>query len=459
MKAITRRIRWAMLAVAATAVMALGLAGTAQAAITPVDETPAGATTVAEAIRTPSFNLLAALWQTAPPLNNPNGIADAPLNDFPTNGSTFGILTSGEVTLADDPDTSGASGTADGGTPPPGRGTSAFDVSVLQMEFEVPQNANCLTFDFKFFSEEYPEFVGSAFNDAFIAELDTSTWTTTLSDITAPNNFAFDEDGEEVSVNTSGFSAGNAAGTTYDGATVLLSASTQVTPGLHTLYLSIFDQGDMILDSSVFVDNLRVGFVPNPGVNCAPGAQPVSFQMTLEPASAENPVGTPHTVTATLTDENGDPVVGATVQFEVTGANTAAGVGVTDANGQTDFTYTGTTPGEDIITACYDANLPPDGSCEAVASATKTWVLPPEPTCPPEEDEDGDGLTDENENLLLTLLGNPDSDGDGIVDGNDDANGNGQDDEDEDDDDECPDPDSDDDGTDDEDEDDDEDDQ
>jgi hypothetical protein len=76
----------------------------------------------------------------------------------------------------------------------------------------------------------------------------------------------------------------------------------------------------------------------------------------------------------------------------------------------------------------------------------------------PDDDEDNDGLTDERESLLLTLLGNQDSDLDGIKDGNDDANGNGEDDEDEDDDDDdCP-NDSDGDGEDDEDEDDDDDD-
>jgi hypothetical protein len=94
-----------------------------------------------------------------------------------------------------------------------------------------------------------------------------------------------------------------------------------------------------------------------------------------------------------------------------------------------------------------------------------------EEACPPEDDDDNgdgrrddddddddDGLTDRNESLFLTLLGNRDSDLDGIVDGNDDANGNGEDDEDEDDD-ECPDDDDDDgDGIDNEDEDDDEDD-
>src|SRR5688572_13642803 len=161
-----------LLTTVATAVMALGLAGVAQAAITPVDETPLGATTIAEAMEATPGIVVAALFQTAPPLNNPNGIADAPLTQFPTNGTTFGILTSGEVTNVDDPGT--FTSVDDGGLPQ--RGTSDRDVSVLQIELLAPQNSNCLTFDFKFLSEEWPVFVGSPFNDAFIAELDLSTW-------------------------------------------------------------------------------------------------------------------------------------------------------------------------------------------------------------------------------------------------------------------------------------------
>ena len=49
-----------------------------------------------------------------------------------------------------------------------------------------------------------------------------------------------------------------ALGTTYDGATALLTARVPVAVGsAHSLYLTIFDQGDAILDSAVFLDNLR----------------------------------------------------------------------------------------------------------------------------------------------------------------------------------------------------------
>jgi hypothetical protein len=378
-----RRANSFLLALTAAASLALLAAGSASAAITTVANTPAGAGQVAAAMSGSGANVTAASFTMANPTAPANGVEDAPLGGLPTNGGTFGILTSGNVQLADDPNTSGSSGLGQG-TGVHLRGNSDFDTTIFRIDLLAQANSNCLTFDFKFFSDEYPEYVGSAYNDAFIAELDASTWTTSGSTITAPNNFAFDPAGNVISINAAGvtsMTAANAAGTTYDGATPLLAASKQLTPGPHSLYLSIFDQGDAILDSAVFLDNLRVGFVPNPEVNCKPGAQLVNFQMTLTPPSATNPVGTQHTVTATLTGATGAPVAGAAIQFQVTGANTVAGVGVTNASGQAMFTYIGVNAGNDAISACYDQNA--DGSCEAVGLATKTWGVSDTtpPTC------------------------------------------------------------------------------
>ncbi len=67
----------------------------------------------------------------------------------------------------------------------------------------------------------------------------------------------------------------------------------------------------------------------------------VISDITLTPASATNPVGAPHTVTATVT-ENGAPVVGAVVTFTVVaGPNSGlTGTGVTGPGGTATFTYT-----------------------------------------------------------------------------------------------------------------------
>jgi uncharacterized repeat protein (TIGR01451 family) len=100
----------------------------------------------------------------------------------------------------------------------------------------------------------------------------------------------------------------------------------------------------------------------------------ISNSLTLTPTADENPVGSQHTVTATLASQT-SPISGATILFSVTGANSVSGTGTTNSGGQATFTYTGTSAGGDTITACHDGNT--NGVCEAAelkAAATKAWV-------------------------------------------------------------------------------------
>ena len=190
----------------------------------------------------------------------PTGVGDAALAGFPTNGATFGIITSGNAALADDPNDSLGSGTG-WGQEATAIGPDVWDSQVVRVDLG-PAGGNCLAFDFKFLSEEFDEFVNKGFNDAFIAQL--NTWSVTVDPATqtlaAPGNFAAGA-GDFISVDGAGpsaMTAGLAAGSTYDGATLPLIARTPVAAGsTNTLYLTIFDQGDDIYDSAVFVDNLR----------------------------------------------------------------------------------------------------------------------------------------------------------------------------------------------------------
>jgi len=85
-------------------------------------------------------------------------------------------------------------------------------------------------------------------------------------------------------------------------------------------------------------------------------------EVTLTPPEAFNLVGTTHTVYATVTP----PEAGITVNFTVSGNNTAYGTVDTNVNGVAEFTYTGTNPGKDTITATIgDVSL----------SVTKYWFL------------------------------------------------------------------------------------
>lgn len=291
------------------------LPGTALAAtIVPVSNDGTGATALATASLAAPATLSAASFDAVPAAGTPNGTSDT-LSSFPTDGTTFAILTSGDVNLADDANSSASSGASLGGATPAGRGDSAFDVSILRLDLTTPTGANCLVVDFQFYSEEFPEFVNSSFNDAFIAEYGASTWTTSGSTITAANNFAFDPANEVISINAAGntsMTAANAAGTTYDGATPLLQAATPTSAGTNSLYLSIFDQGDSVLDSAVFIDNIRFLTVANVSTDCVKGATPVdppdggkktpSTILTKTPSATSVKSGS--TVTYTYTETN-----------------------------------------------------------------------------------------------------------------------------------------------------------
>jgi hypothetical protein len=104
----------------------------------------------------------------------------------------------------------------------------------------------------------------------------------------------------------------------------------------------------------------------------------VPATLVLDPLADTNTVGTSHTVTATVTDANGQPVEGVVVRFTVTGSVNTAGDCTTDENGQCDFTYQGPPlPGADAITAFADTDN--DGTLdpgEPTGAATKAWVLP-----------------------------------------------------------------------------------
>jgi hypothetical protein len=232
------------------------------------------ATSLGREIATDSSLVVGASYVAKPPVGGSAAIGEGEIAGLPTHGPKFGVLSTGRAAIAGNANSSESSGQSLNG--PNVRGNTDYDVTILKIDVDVPQTANCLMgLDFRFASEEYAEWVGSGFNDAFVAEVDQSTWTTNGSTINAPRNFAFDPTGAPISINAAGVTSMRrefAAGTTYDGATPLLTAATPIQPGRHSIYLSIFDQGDRIYDSAVFLDNLRVGRVADVQRDCKPGA-------------------------------------------------------------------------------------------------------------------------------------------------------------------------------------------
>lgn len=186
---------------------------------------------------------------------------------FPIQGSNYFVMSSGATADALTANTSPSTSTVLNGLD----NSQGNDMVQTVLVLQPPATASCLAFDFAYYSEEFPEFVGSQFNDAFIAEVGQSTFQIVGNQVIAPNNFAFDTTGKVISVNTVfDVSASNAVGTTYDGGTPLLTAKTRLeNPGAPiTVTLSIMDLGDSIYDSTGFIDNFRWLF----GVACEAGA-------------------------------------------------------------------------------------------------------------------------------------------------------------------------------------------
>jgi hypothetical protein len=225
-------------------------------------------------------------------------------NNNARQGSSLGILSSGWAQNMDscagnstgqDKGFASCSMTGAGTAPPnypkaaqgcPGS-TVANDVSAIILKVKVPNNAKGFSFDFNFFSGEWPEFVCTTFNDSFVAWLTSTAFAGKGGDF----NISFDGNNNPVSVNngffdvcspaglqcpsmpkkaTCALGASALAGTGFfingdnqcgqtdsgGGATGWLTTQAPVTPGeTITLQLMIWDTGDQIYDSSVLLDN------------------------------------------------------------------------------------------------------------------------------------------------------------------------------------------------------------
>jgi hypothetical protein len=116
-------------------------------------------------------------------------------------------------------------------------------------------------------------------------------------------------------------------------------------------------------------DNIFAGhiFVTRPAI--------VGEGITLAPLSASNPVGTQHTVTATVVDDLGNPVTGRLVDFHIVSGPNAGLTGndTTDAQGEAVFTYTGLGgPGTDNLEARF---VDSRGNTQVSNPVTKTWTV------------------------------------------------------------------------------------
>jgi hypothetical protein len=140
-----------------------------------------------------------------------------------------------------------------------GSGQPVYDLHQVVLDLEAPAEARSFSFDFNYFSAEYPEYVQASFNDTFYAILEASS--TNQGQAT---NISFDPNKQSIEVDNNYFEnefhpiPNTGTGFDNDGSTGWLRTSWPVRGGEQfTLTFSIHDEGDAIYDSVVLLDNFR----------------------------------------------------------------------------------------------------------------------------------------------------------------------------------------------------------
>jgi hypothetical protein len=393
----------------ALAVLLAGMllaAAPAGATIAPVPNTPADATNaVNNAAAGPGFAAATGtMFSQFPTAGTPVGIETATIAPFPRPGSSFLVLSTGDVTQADLPDVEGEdfpSSQLDGALVA-GRGDTARDVTTLHIVF-VTAGDSCLSFDYRFLSEEYPEFIDSEFNDAFIAEIGPTTWSTSGSVVTGKeNDFALDPNGNAVTIKSTGptsMSPAEAVGTPFGGATAPLHAQTPVLgEGAHDLWLSIFDQQDSVWDTAVFVDNISLTAL-TPG--CTSGSTGLGPALSITGPAVDARV---ETQTPTLTGTAGNAAGDAsTVTVRIYSGEVATGAPIqtltAPRSGASWSVVTGALPLGDYTAQATQTNAQ---GINGISGPVKFHVVAPAaqlqsaPSLPIQQvgDRDGDGIPD-----------------------------------------------------------------
>jgi uncharacterized repeat protein (TIGR01451 family) len=190
----------------------------------------------------------------------------------PTDGSTFALLSTGIAGMIPVTSNGEDPGSERGEWFSGGQYGYPRDEAELTMTLLVPPFMHYLYYDVQFFSSEYPEYVGSQYNDKFTVIVDSpSQGTTTFALDVNSGNFVLDShyilgtgfdifarSGDPDNVDyvdtvprTPGADAGATALVTHGGEFHPVSPEEQI-----TVTFGITDVGDNQFDSAVFIDNL-----------------------------------------------------------------------------------------------------------------------------------------------------------------------------------------------------------
>ena len=193
-------------------------------------------------------------------------------NLVPTEGSSFVMLSTGRADLVPATTDGLNSGNERGNWFQGGQYGNPRDEANLQLQLRVPSYMHFLYYDVQFFTVEYPEYVGTQYNDKFTI--------TVTSPSEGVSSYVIDVNGGDFVLNArdapllgSGYNLFATSGnpdnvdwltTTPNptgadaGATALIGREHPVSPGeIITITFDLIDVGDNQFESSAFIDNLR----------------------------------------------------------------------------------------------------------------------------------------------------------------------------------------------------------
>jgi hypothetical protein len=188
--------------------------------------------------------------------------------------------------------------------------TNVHDYTELVLQLHAPTNVQSFSFDFQFFSGEYPMYVCTQYNDEFLAIVQSSKTYPT------PTNISYDMQKNPITVNAGFFTVctnstkpqtmhcmhppSDNNGTGYEttgspiplpgavpgGSTGWLSTTAPIQPNEDvTLRFVIFDEGDGVLDSAVLLDNFQWGAATVMG----PSTGPIGYKIIKHHRQAPAP--------------------------------------------------------------------------------------------------------------------------------------------------------------------------
>jgi hypothetical protein len=204
-------------------------------------------------------------------------------------------------------------------------GVPTFDAAILSFEI-VPASGDSVYFEYVFASDEYPEFAGGPFADAFILKVNG----TNCAVIGAPP--------VPISINTvnsftnsSFYRTNSDPNLSAEAMTTVLTCRAAVNPGVpNTVKLAIADGFDRSVDSWVFIKAGSFSTEPPAGPNAEPVLAPIANQAVNE--------GSTLNFTASATD----PDSGQTLTYSLIGA--PAGASIDASTGAFSWTPTDDNP-------------------------------------------------------------------------------------------------------------------